>query len=257
MSLFIEFPPISTAEWEAAVRADLKGRDPGKIMYRAEDAPYLGEQPWPSRPWEIWAEVSDLAGARRARDRGAEGLVVANPTEQWRPVLEGIHVHAAAGLGDWAEGLRGTIEDGSAPNGFQRAVSLAHDLTIAEQIALLAERRAAAAVWIVPVGPTYFQEIAKFRALRRLCPGIRLVARTFQSNLMRGTTEAMAAIIGGCDALIVSPSTGDESGERLALNTQLLLREESYFDRVADPAAGSWYIESLTAQLLRNRLETA
>ena len=255
MSLFIEFPPISTAEWEAAVRADLKGRDPGKIMYRAEDAPYLGEQPWPSRPWEIWAEVSDIAGARRARERGAEGLVVANPTEEWRPVLEGIHLHALAALGDWAAGLRGTIEGEFVPSGFQRAVSLPPELTIAQQIARVSG--GAGEVWIVPVGPSYFQEIAKFRALRRLCPGIRLVARTFQSNLMRGTTEAMAAIIGGCDALIVGPSTGGESGERLALNTQLLLREESYFGQVADPAGGSWYIETLTAQLLRNRSETA
>jgi methylmalonyl-CoA mutase N-terminal domain/subunit len=77
-----------------------------------------------------------------------------------------------------------------------------------------------------------------------------------QVNLLRATTEAMAAIIGGCDALIVGPFTeargaADELAERLALNTQLLLRDEAYFDRVADPAAGSFYIEALTDSLVK------
>ena len=292
MNLFIEFPPVSTEEWEAAARADLKGRAPGKILYRAEDAVDLGEQPWPARAWEIWAEVSGLAGARRALDRGAEGLVVARPTAEWVPVLQGVHLHASGPLGDWAIGLRGTIESDSALKGFRRAVAVPNELTIAEQVAACREHvrfspgdvgkrlgiteetlrahtmahvlDAMAVDLVVPVGPSYFEEIAKFRALRRLCPGSRIIARTSRwhvtaydphVNLLRATTEAMAAVIGGCDALIVGPYTeargaADELAERLALNTQLLLREESRFGEVADPAAGSWYIESLTAELL-------
>ena len=121
-------------------------------------------------------------------------------------------------------------------------------------------------------GSSYFLEIAKFRAMRLLWARVlgafedastapaRIFARTSEwnqtvydryNNLLRGTTEAIAAIIGGCDAVTVRPYTGpwqpaDDDSMRWALNTQFLLREEAYFDKVSDPAAGSWYIEELT-----------
>jgi len=123
-----------------------------------------------------------------------------------------------------------------------------------------------ATAFLVPVDTHYFEEIAKFRALRRLFDApIRIVAitgRVHQTiydphvNLLRATTCAMSAIIGGCDALVVrrfDELRGKESSElarQLALNTQLLLREEAGFGGLVDPAAGSWYVESLTQQLI-------
>ena len=76
-------------------------------------------------------------------------------------------------------------------------------------------------------------------------------------NMLRLTTEAMAAILGGCNSLVVRPfdSTYNEPGdfsERLARNIQIILKEESYFNKVVDPAAGSYYIESLTDSLVQN-----
>jgi methylmalonyl-CoA mutase len=61
----------------------------------------------------------------------------------------------------------------------------------------------------------------------------------------------MSAAAGGADGLTVIPFDAayrkpDELSRRLALNTQLILRDEAYFDEVADPGAGSWYIEALT-----------
>jgi len=119
--------------------------------------------------------------------------------------------------------------------------------------------------FLVPVDTLYFQEIAKLRALRRLFDQpVRVVAITGRIhhaiydahvNLLRAATCAMSAIAGGCDALVVRPfdeaRTGGEASElsrRLARNTHHLLREESDFGAEADPAAGSWYIESLTQQ---------
>jgi methylmalonyl-CoA mutase len=69
-------------------------------------------------------------------------------------------------------------------------------------------------------------------------------------NILRTQTEAMASILGGTDSLTVEPfdivfREPDEFSERIARNQQLLLKEESYFDKVADPAAGSYYIEYL------------
>ena len=128
-------------------------------------------------------------------------------------------------------------------------------------------------------GSNYFMEIAKFRAARYLWSKMleaweinpevagKLVIHAVTSrwnktiydpyvNMLRSTTESMAAILGGADSLTVEPfdkhfrkQTGVFS-ERIARNTQLVLKEEAYFDKVADPAAGSWYIESLTSSLI-------
>lgn len=73
-------------------------------------------------------------------------------------------------------------------------------------------------------------------------------------NMLRTQTEAMSASIAGVDSLTVLPydiayKTPDDFSERIARNQQLLLKEESHFDKVTDPAAGSYYIETLTNQL--------
>ena len=70
-------------------------------------------------------------------------------------------------------------------------------------------------------------------------------------NLLRTQTEAMSAALAGVDSMTVVPfdktyAVPDEFSERLARNQQLLLKEESHFDKVIDPAAGSYYIENLT-----------
>jgi methylmalonyl-CoA mutase len=68
------------------------------------------------------------------------------------------------------------------------------------------------------------------------------------SNLLRVTTEALSAVMGGCDQLTVEPFGFDA---HLALNVQRILKEESHLDAVADPAGGSYYIEALTDSLGR------
>jgi methylmalonyl-CoA mutase len=68
------------------------------------------------------------------------------------------------------------------------------------------------------------------------------------TNLLRVTTEALSAAVGGCDQLTVKPFGFDP---HLALNLQRILKEESHLDAVADPAGGSYYIEALTDSLAR------
>lgn len=127
------------------------------------------------------------------------------------------------------------------------------------------------------VSSNYFMEIAKFRAARMLWANIvnaygagrdcarkmRITAVTSQwnqtvydpyVNMLRGTTEAMSAALAGVDSLEVTPFDASFEkptvfSDRIARNTQILLKEESYFDRVVDPAAGSYYIENLTASI--------
>jgi methylmalonyl-CoA mutase len=126
-------------------------------------------------------------------------------------------------------------------------------------------------------GPEYFPEIAKLRAARLLWSAVvrsfeqtdpaagrmeihSVTARWNRSqsdkyiNLIGTQTEAMSAILGGADSLTIEPCDTvmgqvDDFSERIARNQQLILREEAYFDRVADPGAGSYYLEKLTAMI--------
>ncbi|WP_020599047.1 methylmalonyl-CoA mutase family protein [Spirosoma panaciterrae] len=129
----------------------------------------------------------------------------------------------------------------------------------------------------VSIGTDYFLEIAKLRALRVLIQRflqfyqesairypIQIHARTSRfydstatayTNMIRATTEAMAAIIGGCDVLSIHAydavlNQSSEFSERIARNLSILLSDESHLGKVADPSAGSYYVESLTHQLV-------
>jgi len=132
------------------------------------------------------------------------------------------------------------------------------------------------------IGSSYFQEIAKLRAARLLWSavtnafipeehGLTMDIHSVTSewnkavfdpyvNMLRTQTEAMSAILGGTDSLTVEPfdivfRQPDEFSERIARNQQLILKEESYFDKVADPAAGSYYIEKLTQMISESAWE--
>ena len=127
------------------------------------------------------------------------------------------------------------------------------------------------------ISSNYFLEMAKFRAARMLWANIvkeynpvcecackmKVHAETSTFNLtlfdahvnmLRTQTEAMSAALAGVDSITVSPfdkayQTPDDFSERIARNQQLLLKEECHFDKVVDPAAGSYYIENLTVSI--------
>ena len=133
-------------------------------------------------------------------------------------------------------------------------------------------------VFEIAVGTNYFFEIAKLRALRSLFNLIAteyghnfdchlLVTPTkrnktiydYNVNLLRTTTECMSAILGGADAIANLPYDAlyhkdNEFGDRIARNQLLILKHESYFDKVNNAADGSYYIESLTKQLAEKAL---
>ena len=126
------------------------------------------------------------------------------------------------------------------------------------------------------VGETFFMEIAKLRALRMLwsrvvsaCGGsekaqkLTLHIRTSRwnkttydpyNNMLRSTIEAFAGVLGGCDSMQVGAfdevvRRPDDVSQRLARNTQLILQRECDLNHVIDPAGGSWFVESITAEI--------
>lgn len=124
----------------------------------------------------------------------------------------------------------------------------------------------------VAVGSNYFFEIAKLRALRILFATLakeynveencNVIAQPtkrnktiydYNTNMLRTTTECMSAVLGGADTIVNLPydvvyHKTNDFGQRISRNQLLVLKEESYFDALENPAQGTYYIESLTQQ---------
>ena len=129
-------------------------------------------------------------------------------------------------------------------------------------------------------GSNYFMEIAKLRAAKLLWAKIieanspknedsaKIYINTETSmwnktvydpyvNMLRSTTEAMSAVLGGTNSLNVHPfdtsfAEPTEFSMRIARNVQVILKEEAHLNKVVDPGAGSYYIENLTDSIIEN-----
>uniref|UniRef100_Q3AR91 Heterodimeric methylmalonyl-CoA mutase small subunit n=1 Tax=Chlorobium chlorochromatii (strain CaD3) TaxID=340177 RepID=Q3AR91_CHLCH len=169
------------------------------------------------------------------------------------------------------------------------AVALAHVSNLlhrATDAAIAAEDAAQRMEIIMAVGSSHFVELAKPRAFRYLLAQLlhaygvpqanlpialpHLFARTSPrnnslldpyTNVLRLTTEAISAILGGYDALHISDfdnaalSVKSDVAERITSNIHLILREEGNLHHVVDPAKGSRYIEAVTHQLIHTAWE--
>ncbi len=158
----------------------------------------------------------------------------------------------------------------------QLAYAIAHAneyLNYLDNILSIGTKRSFKIVFNVSVGTNYFFEIGKLRALRKLWPALaseygfnidcHIVAvptkrnktlYDYNTNMLRTTTECMSAVLGGANTICNLPYDAiyhkdNEFGERIARNQLLILKHESYLNKVNNPADGSYYIESITHQL--------
>ena len=130
----------------------------------------------------------------------------------------------------------------------------------------------------ISVGSNYFFEIAKLRALRllwgklsseytvnTLCHIFATPTKRnktiydYNTNILRTTTECMSAVLGGANTICNLPYDAiykktNAFSERIARNQLLILKHESYFNKVNNPADGTYYIETLTNQLAEKAL---
>jgi len=131
---------------------------------------------------------------------------------------------------------------------------------------------------MLSIGMDFFEEIAKFRAMRRLwartinerysisdpnklsfnniiyTAGSSLTAQQPMNNIVRVTVEALGAALSGCETLMTSSydeafCTPTEQAVKMALRTQQIVAYETGVTRTIDPLAGSYYLESLTTKL--------
>ncbi|MFV0162754.1 methylmalonyl-CoA mutase family protein [Empedobacter falsenii] len=172
--------------------------------------------------------------------------------------------------------IQGDIYQNAGANHVQQiAITLAHAVEYLENFgADVADK----IYFKFAVGSNYFFEVAKLRAFRFLWKMIleqynkESEAFVFTStsdrnkskldiynNVIRSTVEASSAIFGSSDAVFVGAydelNNESDFGLELAAKQQLLLQKESYLNQFADPAAGSFYIETLTNQMAENALE--
>ncbi|MDR2511639.1 MAG: methylmalonyl-CoA mutase family protein [Bacteroidales bacterium] len=261
--MFAEFSPISTQEWENVIQKDLKGADYAKKLlwktldgftvkpyYREEDAekiPNLEENQHIIRKnrnnndWEIVSkshndETLFVIDTSLFHDSGATITQTLGISLAWAKM----HLSQLTGMGVSIDEILPKIR-----------VNLSVD-------------------------SNYFFEIAKIRAARLLYhrllteyhtenTKIHITAVTSSwnktiydayNNVLRTTTEAMSAVIGGVDALKIGSfdeffKAKNEFSSRIAENQHHILKEESHLDEVIDPAAGSYYIESITEEIAK------
>jgi methylmalonyl-CoA mutase len=160
----------------------------------------------------------------------------------------------------------------------QLAYALAHANEYLNHIASEA-KQSVNLMFQLATGSNYFFEIAKIRAFRKLYSALakeygvnetcHIIATPskrnktlydYNVNLLRSTTECMSAILGGADTVCNLPydalyHKSNEFGERISRNQLLILKHESYFDVVGNPADGTYYIESLTDEIAEKALQ--
>ncbi|MBE2179814.1 MAG: hypothetical protein IAE97_05030 [Chthoniobacterales bacterium] len=262
-----EFSAASIEDWRAAAEAALKGKPLDKLTTRTPDG-------LPVSPIYQKDNAAALAGAEN--DPGAFPYVRgAKASGDWQTVGESDTALPA--------GMRMVEADQVFERGGTAPQELAH--AWAEGVRILRElcaegisvSEAAARIrFTFAAGGEFFVILAKLRAARfgwariLTASGVAeedakmfIHARTARwqqssldphTNILRSTASAYAAVLGGCDSLEVAPfdevfREPDEFSRHIALNTQRILREECHAATVADPAGGSWFVESLTKEL--------
>lgn len=248
LNLAAEFPPVTTEQWEALIQADLKGADyEKKLVWKTEEGIAV-------RPYYRSRDCSpaDIAPGEFPFTRGKfGGWKIAQQFELPAGAVNASRFHESGATA--VQELACAIAEG-----VDRLASVADPAA-----------EAASLTFVFSIGSNYFFEISKLRAARLLwaqavtafapaageAARMRIHARTAlanksiydpYTNLLRVTTEALSAAIGGCDSLEVVPA---RFSQRMAKNVQLVLKEEAHVDAVADPAGGSYYVEALTDSL--------
>jgi methylmalonyl-CoA mutase len=257
LNLGQDFPPVSTAAWEAVIQKDLKGADyEKKLVWRTDEGLAV-------RPYYRSENIAGLAA--QISSGPGQFPFVRGDGKAWQidqaavPAADAIRADLVLEAGADAIQQLGV----ALAAGVERLNELCKDRPV--------DIAAREVEFVFAVGSNYFFEIAKLRAARMLWAQtvnafaptdatscrMNLHVRTARlnksfcdpyTNVLRATTEAMSAAIGGCETLTVQPFGFEE---HLALGVQRVLAEEAHLNAVADPAGGSYYIETLTASLAR------
>ena len=253
-----DFPPVPTAAWEAAIQKDLKGADyEKKLVWRSDEGvavrPYYRSENLAgldAQTASIPGQFPFVRGDRKAWEIDQEAVPAADAVRADLVLEAGADAIQQLGIALAGASKSSTqlCEDRPGGRGCARRLSLC------SRSGRPTSSRSPNCVRRAWRGPR------RWRRSRPSDPDscrMNLHVRTSRlnksicdpyTNVLRVTTEAMSAAIGGCETLTVEPFGFDE---HIALGVQRVLAEEAHLNAVADPAGGSYYIEALTASLAR------
>jgi hypothetical protein len=267
-----KFQDISKAEWLAKVEKDLKGKPLSSLDFEVAGrrfSPFHHREDLPTSPtqlkstpgWKIGVQISeqDIETANKialeALTGGAESLWFSfyrpKTEAQKKRLLQGIYKEIVDIIIDEEETMKGrgsVVYDLLAASKRPEHIPTFFTFPSHDFNHTLAYNRAVRLCW---------QLIARESGHSTPCRLTSFVPQLNGSdvnlNKISSTAAAVASVCGGADTLFIAASEGSATAfsRRIARNIQHLLREESYLDRVADPAAGSYYLENLTDHLAK------
>jgi methylmalonyl-CoA mutase len=257
-----EFPPASLADWRAAAEASLKGKPLADLVSQTPDG--LRIEPI------YTSENSSLLPGGEADPgvfpyaRGGKASADWTTVEQGEPPLPegGVRIdaasQAAAGAAAevaWAwthgvEALRSLQASGQSVDEAAGKIRFTFAAS-GEFFVTLAKLRAARHGWARLVTALGGSPAAARMVIHAVTAPAPREGEEPHTNILRYTVDACAAVLGGCDSLAVLPFDGGQAefSQRLALNTQRILREECLLAGVADAGGGSWFVESLAKEI--------
>lgn len=254
--LFEEFAPVSKKEWLDFVANDLRS------------APLLEKLDWHIDGLQIpgYATKEDSADIRQ-QGTTSTTKQIRWQTPEWK----------FADTSEKSDRLKITVA-GPADKSASSLVNALHEIKELIRSELAAGFSVVQALSKIglefELTTSFYYEIARIRAMRTLLAQLacnidpsfdetihvpfnaNTTRASFQTkdphtNILRGTTMAMAAILGGCETVVVQPFAEDDGlATRIAYNTLHILKHESHLAKVIDAPAGSFYIESMTQQIV-------
>ncbi len=246
-----DFSPLPAL---AVALARAKDAPPAAVAVAADALGCLASRG--SLPLPLADCFDDLAeGLRVADAAGIAARIAGVGTECWHESGATAVQELAFALAGGAEVWRQLLERGMAPAAIagHTRVGMAVGVDFFMEIAKL---RAARVLWSKMVA-AFGGDAAAQKAWLAVCTARRdLTLYDPHVNLLRLTTQALAAAVGGADVIGILPydgltGGGTELGRRLAHNLHAILADESSLGDQVDPAGGSWYVEVLTDQLAR------
>ena len=257
-----EFPPASLADWRVAAEATLKGKLLDGLVSKTPDG--LAVEPIYTSENFTLLPGGEAAPGVYPYLRGGKASADWTTIEQGEPALPagGVRIDATSPAGSGAvaevshawekglEALRGlqakglSIDEAAAKIRFTFAAS-------GEFFVILAKLRAARHGWARIVSALGGSPESARMVIHAVTVPAGRDGEEPHTNILRYTVAACAAVLGGCDSLTVLPFDGGgaDLSQRLALNTQHILREECLLAGVADAGGGSWFVESLTSEI--------
>jgi methylmalonyl-CoA mutase len=257
-----DFPAASLADWRAAAEVALKGKPLDSLTSKTPDGLAV-------EPIYTAENFAMLPGAEADPSvfpylRGGKASADWTTVEHGEPSLPegGVRIDATSCVNDgfaaevafaWSNGLHAlrelqakglSIDEAAGKIRFTFAAS-------GEFFVIMAKLRAARYGWARIVSGLSGSPDAARMVIHAVTTPVSREGEEPHTNILRSTVSACAAVLGGCDSLTVLPFDGGkaEFSRRLAVNTQRILREECQLAGVADAGGGSWFIESLTAEI--------